>query len=55
MKWKEISQLVNYTPQLKWVMQNESEEAKHTRLCMHSEKLALCFALCELPADKPVS
>lgn len=54
-KWNEISKLVNYTPQLDWAMQNESDDAKHTRLCMHSEKLAICFALCELPATKSVS
>eukprot|EP00026_Physarum_polycephalum_P001220 Phypoly_transcript_01221.p1 GENE.Phypoly_transcript_01221~~Phypoly_transcript_01221.p1 ORF type:complete len:1144 (-),score=203.04 Phypoly_transcript_01221:57-3488(-) len=53
-KWNELSALINYTPQLDWVLQNESDEAKRLRLCMHSEKLALCFALCELPADKHI-
>lgn len=53
-KWQELQQLINYKPDLSWVYQNESDTKKETRLCRHSEKLAICFALITLPEGQPV-
>ena len=48
-KWQQLSELLSYQPNLRWVLQNESMEDKKIRLCKHSEKLALCFALVAHP------
>jgi len=49
LKWQELAALMNYEPDTRWALQNESEKAKQLRLCKHSEKLALCYALLTLP------
>ena len=53
-KWEELAKLVNYVPDLDWVLHNESDEKKHIRLCKHSEKLALCYGLISLPTDATI-
>jgi hypothetical protein len=53
-KWEQLSRLINYVPDLDWVLQDEDEEQKKGRLCRHSEKLALCYGLLVLPADATI-
>ena len=53
-KWNQLATIVGYKPDLSWVLQSESDNQKALRLCRHSEKLALCFALLVLPADSPI-
>eukprot|EP00026_Physarum_polycephalum_P001143 Phypoly_transcript_01144.p1 GENE.Phypoly_transcript_01144~~Phypoly_transcript_01144.p1 ORF type:complete len:1168 (+),score=70.91 Phypoly_transcript_01144:126-3629(+) len=54
LKWEQLSKLVNYTPDLDWVLHDESDVHKHSRLCRHSEKLALCYGLLVLPLDATI-
>jgi hypothetical protein len=49
-KWQQLAELIEYKPDVRWVLQNVSKEQKHLHLCKHSEKLALCFALITMPA-----
>lgn len=50
-KWEELAKLINYTPDLDWVLQDESDRQKQHRLGQHSEKLALCYGILVLPLN----
>lgn len=50
-KWHELAKLIEYVPNIAWTSFNESNERKALRLCRHSEKMALCYALIALPPD----
>lgn len=52
-KWDELAKL-NYKGNLNWVHWDESDEKKALRLCRHSEKLALCFALLCTPPTSTI-
>ena len=53
--WNHLAREIKYKPDVRWVLQNESIEKKELRLCRHSEKLALCFALIATPPGTSVS
>jgi len=53
-KWEQLATAIEYQPNLAWVLQNESSQQKALRLCRHSEKLALCFALLVIPPEDTI-
>lgn len=54
-KWEEIRALINYEPDVRWVLQNVSVEQKKLLLCKHSEKIALCFGMLEYPPGHKIT
>jgi len=52
--WNKLATQIEYQPDLRWVLQNETDEEKKLRLCLHSEKMALCYALLVIPPEHTI-